>query len=223
MAAFFASFQKRAKEDAERYLNDYPNDNLDEPNANDNIKFYRNEIKSQPNGEFLENIHKNWWGNYQTLEQNHSYIQWLFPIREEGMNDYSQPLMKHEREIMREDDEIRQKIIQSYRLMLDFYGFELMNETTGEIKRNSNYKERFENLNYYSHNCLRITRILKCLGEVNLQNLQFEFVYTILKEIFEEKNLRNTKKSAITYWTFVVRDPDQRNSLLSYIQSKTNL
>lgn len=42
---------------------------------------------------------------------------------------------------------------------LDFYGFELVNEQTGEIRRanNESYRDRFRNLNTSSHNYLRIT------------------------------------------------------------------
>ena len=27
-------------------------------------------------GDLIDSIHKNWWGNYQLLEDHHSYIQW---------------------------------------------------------------------------------------------------------------------------------------------------
>ena len=27
-------------------------------------------------GDFIDNIHQNWWGNYRLLEFHHSYIQW---------------------------------------------------------------------------------------------------------------------------------------------------
>ena len=32
----------------------------------------------------VDELHTQWWGDYETLEREHGYIQWLFPIREEG-------------------------------------------------------------------------------------------------------------------------------------------
>lgn len=56
-------------------------------------------MQSKPRGDFIENILDTWCGNYQLLELNHGYIQWLFPIREQGMNMYAQPLQLHELEV----------------------------------------------------------------------------------------------------------------------------
>ena len=39
-------------------------------------------------------------GDYRTLELHHGYVQWLFPIHEEGMNHRAQVLQVHEREAM---------------------------------------------------------------------------------------------------------------------------
>lgn len=47
-------------------------------------------------GDFIDDIHVKWWGDYGKLEVHHGYIQWLFPIREEGMNWDSQALQLHE-------------------------------------------------------------------------------------------------------------------------------
>jgi hypothetical protein len=32
-----------------------------------NVEFYTNVIKSDPQGDFIDNIHKSWWGNYKLL------------------------------------------------------------------------------------------------------------------------------------------------------------
>ena len=57
--------------------------------------------------------------------------------------------------------------------MLAFYGLRLVDEMTGELALENavsapspaSYLRRFHNLESNSHNFLRITRILKCLGE----------------------------------------------------------
>ena len=61
--------------------------------------FLKGEIESTPDGDYIDNILSKWWGNYDLLEAHHGYIQWLFPIREQGMNYQSQPLQKHELEV----------------------------------------------------------------------------------------------------------------------------
>ena len=110
-----------------------------------------------------------WLGDYTKLEYRHGFIQWLyasscpfcvdgllyppfihrFPIREYGMNFQSQPLQMHEREAMRANKEIIQRVIQSYRVMLDFYGMQLKSTETGLLARaepERKYIDRYRNL-----------------------------------------------------------------------------
>jgi hypothetical protein len=47
-------------------------------------------------GDLIEDIHDQWKLNYQHLESHHGYIQWLFPIRERGLNWQAQELQPHE-------------------------------------------------------------------------------------------------------------------------------
>lgn len=46
-----------------------------------------------------------------------------------------------------ENDTAKKNLLESYKLMLDFYGIQLESETTGRVKRAPNWAERFENLN----------------------------------------------------------------------------
>ena len=73
-----------------------------------------------------------------------------FPIREFGMNYQSQPLQRHEIEKMKDDPEIIQRIIISYELILDFYGFRLLDQETGlldTVLPPKNAPSRFKHLN----------------------------------------------------------------------------
>jgi len=207
---------RNSSEDSERYRNGYPGqeDNLTQ---NDNLKFYKGEMESVPDGDFIDNIHKKWQGKYGALEAHHGYIQWLFPIREHGMNMQSQPLQKHEMEAMRSDENVRVRIIKSYELMLDFYGMKLVNRETGEIARSDNYKDRYYNLNTSSHNYLRITRILKCLGEMNLEHLKKPWCEFFIKEVYVNKELLSIRGSLRNYWVAVLRKDDERQELLNLI------
>ena len=82
-------------------------------------------------GDFIDNIHNTWFGDYDQLEIHHGFIQWIFPIREEGVNFQASRLHKHELLAIRADPEIRSRVIRSYEMMLDFYGMKLVDRDTG--------------------------------------------------------------------------------------------
>ena len=76
----------------------------------------------------------------------------------------------------------------------------MTDEKTGDLGRADNWKERFCHLNRSMHNYLRITRILKCLGEMQLEHLKAPFVRYVLHEIITEQTLYNCLDSCINYW-----------------------
>ena len=80
------------------------------------------------------------------------------------MNTQSQVLQIHEADAMRSNKQILGRAIKSYKLILGFYGVELVNIDSGSLRRAENFKDRYQNLNMKIHNYLRITRILKFLG-----------------------------------------------------------
>jgi hypothetical protein len=53
-------------------------------------------------------------------EPPHSSGARLFPIREFGMNSESQPLQPGEISEMKQDAKVRERLVKSYRLILDF-------------------------------------------------------------------------------------------------------
>jgi len=111
-----------------------------------------------------------------------------------------------------------ERILKSYELMLDFYGMVLVDRKTGQIARSSNYKERYYNLNTSGHNYLRITRILKCLGEMGFEHLKLPFLEFLVQEVYVNKELRNVKSSLGNYWSGTLRDDDQRAAFLAKIE-----
>ncbi|ELR20514.1 opioid growth factor receptor (ogfr) region protein, putative [Acanthamoeba castellanii str. Neff] len=200
---------QNAKADLEEYRAGYPTQQ-DDPRQKDNLRFYKGEIKSVPSGDFIDKIHEEWFGNYALLERHHGYIQWLFPIREHGMNMQSQVLQLHEIEGIKADPECGRRMVRSYELMLEFYGMKLKNAETGELERSENYKARYRNLNTSGHNYLRITRILKSLGELGFEHLKFNFLAFVADEIWTHGELKNCKSSIENYWTGTLRDDTQR-------------
>lgn len=72
-----------------------------------------------------------------------------FPIQEDGMNNKSQPLQRHEIIAMKGNPAIIERIIISFRMMLDFYGMRLISVDSGLVDRSlppRNFASRYNNL-----------------------------------------------------------------------------
>jgi len=123
------------------------------------------------------------------------------------------PLTFYEAEIIRDDPEAVQRVIKSFELILDFWGMWLKDPATGEIERSDNYEKQFRNLQYSGHNYLRITRVLKCLGELGLERLCEPWLNFMITEVFVHKNLSNCSDSCCNYWVPVLRDDAARERL----------
>ncbi|XP_002943244.3 LOW QUALITY PROTEIN: opioid growth factor receptor [Xenopus tropicalis] len=206
----------RAARDMQNYRHGYPGKEEQDSKEMPNLQFYQNQNPFQPNGEYIDTMLSDWRGDYVQLEENHSYIQWLFPLRERGMNWCAEPLTLREIEALKGDKDAMRRFREAYRLMLDFYGIELRDEDSGEVARAPNYKERFSNLNRRGHNNLRITRILKCLGELGYGRFQAPLVRFFLEETLVHKELPNVRHSALDYFMFTVRDREQRKELVLF-------
>ncbi|XP_059683163.1 opioid growth factor receptor [Gavia stellata] len=208
-----------AARDLQRYRHHYPGLTESENKEEEemwNLSFYKNEISFLPQGLHVEALLESWWDNYEVLEENHSYIQWLFPLREYGMNRRAKPLTCQEIQAFKKSKEVMQRFVRAYQLMLRFYGIILINEETGELKRAENWAERFQNLNWFSHNNLRITRILKCLGEMGYEHYQVHLVKFFLTETLVKETLPNVKRSALDYFLFTIRSKRKRRELVHY-------
>ncbi|CAM9583736.1 unnamed protein product [Bubo scandiacus] len=208
-----------AAKDLQRYRRGYPGlieSENEEEEEMWNLSFYKNEICFLPQGLHIENLLESWWDNYEVLEENHSYIQWLFPLREHGMNWRAKPLTCQEIQAFKKSKEVMRRFIRAYQLMLRFYGIILINEATGELKRAENWAERFKNLNRFSHNNLRITRILKCLGEMGYEDYQVHLVKFFLTETLVKETLPNVRRSALDYFLFTIRSKQKRRELVHY-------
>ncbi|KAF7664389.1 hypothetical protein LDENG_00178430 [Lucifuga dentata] len=208
----------RAAKDMQNYRRGYPNltdDECSEDKMN-NLKFYLNQFPSAPDDVYIESFHKEWKSDYKRLERVHSYIQWLFPLREPGVNYMASELTKKEIEAFKKSDEAKRRLVESYELMLGFYGIQLVNRETGEVKRAENWKERFGNLERNMHNNLRITRILKSLGELGFEHYQAPLVHFFLEETLVKKTLNSVKRSVLDYFLFAVLDKQKRQELVRF-------
>lgn len=208
----------RAAKDMQNYRRGYPNltdEECSEDKMN-NLQFYLNKFPSAPDDIYIESFLKEWKNDYKRLERVHSYIQWLFPLREPGVNYMASELTKKEIEAFKNNEDAKRRLVESYELMLGFYGITLVNRATGEVKRAENWKERFGNLERNMHNNLRITRILKSLGELGFKHYQAPLVRFFLEETLVKKTLSSIKRSVLDYFLFAVKDKQKRQELVRF-------
>ncbi|EKM79455.1 hypothetical protein AGABI1DRAFT_85306 [Agaricus bisporus var. burnettii JB137-S8] len=201
--------------DVREFIDAYPGIK-DDLKATENLGFYSNTVRCRPDQKTIDEIHEQWLGDYRKLEYKHGYIQWLFPIREYGMNAESQPLQPHEIKAMKTDPEIIRRIIRSYELILDFYGMRLISQETGLLGRSlppRDFVARYNNLVMSPHNYLRISRILKCLSEMGLERLNAGFLLHVLNEQgeFGELSAPRLKDSMDRWWINCLRNSDERS------------
>ncbi|KAL3977859.1 interleukin 22 receptor alpha 2 [Sarotherodon galilaeus] len=204
----FSRFERAAR-DMQNYRHDYPED---KPNLN----FYLGKKRLVPDGVYITDIHEKWYGDYERLEYVQTYIQWLFPLQEPGVNYEASTLTKEEITDFRNHSIAKENLLKSYKLMLDFYGIVLCDEKTGEVRRAEHWEERFDNLNSHTHNNLRITRILKCLGNLGYRHYQAPLVHFFLEETLVNGQLPNIRDSVLSYFVFAVLDKTQRRNLIKY-------
>jgi hypothetical protein len=143
------------------------------------------------------------------LCSNKSGFKWLFPVFESGgMSFHSSRLEKDEAAHMRKDLKSSIRLVKSYKLMLDFYGMQLLDYETGAIARNrQNYKGRYDNLNTNGHNYLRISRILMSLGELGFVRYKVPWMDFMKVELESHDRLINCKRSYLNFWRPLC-DPD---------------
>ena len=175
--------------------------------ADPNVQFYQNKLASKPDGALVDDMHKQWDGDFERLEMHHGYIQWIFPVFENaGMNFESKPLSKSGAAIIRADPAAQQRVIQSYRMMLKFYGLALADESSGALERHSDerlYKTMMGNLNQSSHNWLRVSRIITSLGELGFRRYKKPLIEALRKEV-DAGALSNAAQSLDNFWAPLV-------------------
>jgi len=137
------------------------------------------------------------------------------------MNDQSQPLQKHEIEKITTNPVCSKRFVTSYEMMLHFYGCRLKDPKTGELERHEGWKAQFKNLNTHAHNYLRITRILKSLGELGLEHYKKPFLEFFINEIWVTKELPNCDSSCENFWVGTLKDTKDREELEKKIEGFT--
>jgi len=119
------------------------------------------------------------------LEEVHDYIQWMFPLAERsGFNIHAPVLTPPEISEFRSNPELRQNLKASFVRILGFYGLILSGSHPLKVKRALHFEEASRNwISPGNHNHLRITRILKSLLTLGLEEEARAF-YDCLEDIY---------------------------------------
>jgi hypothetical protein len=139
-------------------------------------------IGTDDRGRYLKEILH--WPDAQ-LEEVHDYIQWTFPLAERsGFNIHAPVLTPLEISEFRSNPKFRQNPKASFVRILGFYGLILSGRQPLKVKRALYFEEASANwITLGNHNHLRITRILKSLLTLGLQEEAVAF-YDCLEDIY---------------------------------------
>ena len=115
--------------------------------------FYRGDGRDH-RGRLLSDIHEL---DFYELEFNHDYIQWLFPLPEPSGANASAPLLSND-DIgrFRSDESLRRRLLQSFELMLSFFGLELGGGSGAgaiSVRRAHHFDERHESAVSQNDSC----------------------------------------------------------------------
>lgn len=167
------------------------------------IDFYLGQGVAGTAGYTLEEIQNRWTD--KELEYIHDYIQWLFPLVEKSAFNAEAPILDERQiEAFKTHEELRQNLIHSFKRMLLFYGFQCdVSEAKIQIYRSPQYAEKSKNwLHSYNHNYLRITRILKSLRLLGLEEYALAF-FEALKALYAEEKQKIGERT-YHYWSSAV-------------------
>jgi hypothetical protein len=147
--------------------------------------------------------------SHDTLEHEHDFIQWLFPLRTPSpVNPEAPTVSDRDVERFRTSAGLAARLRRSFEVMLDFYGLEIVEGNDGNgvlrIDRSAGFQGRAANwLRPGNHNFLRITRILTAMTILGHETLARAFlaalegVYAEYRDVIGERT-----------WSFWRRAPE---------------
>ncbi len=161
------------------------------------LDFYQG--KANNRGVHLEEI---WRWDYKRLEDQHDYIQYLFPLFTKSAFNPSAPVSNSSVMTQFNQEKIlRDKMLKSFQVMLHFYGLELDGQ---KVKIGPNFAERKKNwIQPGNHNFLRITRILNSLCLHGLKSYADSFLKTL--EGIYKNHLELIAKNTFGHWQRAVQ------------------
>jgi hypothetical protein len=161
------------------------------------LAFYRGfgrDVQGRTHAEILA------WSD-ATLEAVHDYIQWLFPLPEpSGANPLAPLVTARVRTAFHESEEMRGRLRAAWLRMLRFYGLAVAHH--GMVAPAASFSQRAANwLTPHNHNHLRLTRILRSLHLLGLEQ-ESAALFAALRAIYEEEQQgrRRIGEETFRYW-----------------------
>lgn len=178
-----------------------------------NVLFHQNRTQCAPDTLFIDVLHHQWSGDYETLEAKHGWVQWLFPTYSSSASAmgswYSYPLTKRGAARIRGDPDAQWRFLRSFELMLAFLGMRLVDQRTGRLTRTDDYVERLANIRRNPHNLQRITRVLVSLGQLGFGRYRAPLLAQLSHEVDEGLLGNNKAKASLAeYWGPLVHEVD---------------
>lgn len=162
------------------------------------LAFYRGK-SPDAEGRYIDEI---WQWHHHHLETTHNYIQWLFPLIEtSGFNRRAPILTADGIAIFRGSEDLRSRLLTSLKVMLAFYGLQIGGEAAAgvEIRQSADYADRKANwVRPQNHNHLRLTRILKSLRLLGLEEYA-QALFICLEQIHQEES-GNIAEETLAHW-----------------------
>jgi len=188
-----------------------------------NYDFYSMRCKGKPLDN-IDSVHEQYFAKYDFLEENNNYMEWLFPIYgSAGINHNTKPLSMQEAELFKKNIQTSIRLVRSYKLMLNFFGMKLANDLTGEVTREQDiWQARYCQINGRTNNNIKITRMLKSLGQLGFERYQKRFVEHLKTEIEDHGLLKNCRDNFKNYWsTYLKLGEDFKNESVFFQHAQT--
>ncbi len=159
-------------------------------------RFYSNEIPDH-RGRFLRTIQT--WGP-DRLESVHDYIQWLFPLPEPSPVNPEAPVLDNQTIAeFRASIELRDALLRSFRMMVEFYGWTVTDEPA--IAKSPRFDQAAANwLHPNNHNHLRITRILRSVHLLGLEAYADAFFRALIALYHSPLGDEQITSTTFSYW-----------------------
>ena len=150
------------------------------------------------------------------LESSHDYIQQIFPLPEQSpFNPFAPVISAQIFSAFRERADLRDRLRQSFRRILAFYGLEQRTNATGsgrigdevlEIVKAPNFDKASRSwVTLFNHNHLRITRVIRCLRVLGLEQ-EAEAFFHALESVHQSCGGKINERS-LEFWTRAARRP----------------
>jgi hypothetical protein len=165
------------------------------------IAFYRG-LGPDNSGRYLRDVQQQ---SLQDLEAIHNYIQWLFPLPEPSAAVPDSPVLTlQDRVEFRKDAGLRAALLQSFAIMLRFYGLELA-DINGQLRVTPapSFPGRSQVwLTPHNHNFLRLTRILRSLNQLGCER-HARALLEALQDLYERHSAA-IGSTTFRYWQMAI-------------------